>query len=84
MPTPCPYCGRQPHIERCEPWPKEAGPQPWYAGCYSGGEREHFIGTNGDTRADALKNWEQEVNRHDPQPGQTARYLQADRETGIS
>ena len=25
---PCPHCGRQPTIERCEPWPVDAGPQP--------------------------------------------------------
>ena len=58
MPTPCPICGRQPDIEICEPWPRGHGPAPWYAGCYQGGEREHFVGCNGDTRADAVKSWE--------------------------
>jgi len=62
--TPCPYCGRQPDVDKCEPWPKDAGPQPWYAHCYVSGSREHFIGVNGDTRADALKNWEIEVRDH--------------------
>lgn len=62
--SPCPYCNRQPQVEKCEPWPRDAGPQPWYVGCYQGGDREHFIGSNGDTREDAISNWEREVRDH--------------------
>lgn len=65
MLTPCPYCGRQPTIDICEPWPKSDGPQPWYVGCYRGGAREHFIGINGDTKEDAIAAWEREVAKHD-------------------
>lgn len=62
--SPCPYCKREPSVERCEPWSSADGPQPWYVGCYQGGSAEHFIGANGDTKADALKNWEREVADH--------------------
>lgn len=62
--TPCPYCNRQPSVERCEPWSRSDGPQPWYVGCYQGGSGEHFIGANGDTREDAMRNWEREVKDH--------------------
>lgn len=68
QPSPCPYCGRQPDIEPCEPWPRSAGPQPWYAGCYQAGEREHFVGCNGDSKADAIKNWEREVAKYAASP----------------
>ena len=61
MAKPCPYCGRQPDISRCEPWPAHAGPQPWYAGCYQMGEHEHFVGGNGETRAEAEHVWQAEV-----------------------
>lgn len=54
---PCPVCGRQPTIEVCAPWPKDMGPPPWYVGCYDPGRNEHFRGVNGDTRADAVKQW---------------------------
>lgn len=59
--TPCPYCGRQPLVAVCEPWPRNVGAAPWYAGCYLGGSREHFVGGNGTTRAEALATWEAEV-----------------------
>lgn len=62
--TPCPYCGRQPEVDKCAPWPRGQGPQPWYVGCYRSGEREHFIGANGDTKAEAMENWEREVRDH--------------------
>lgn len=62
--TLCPYCKRPPKVERCEPWPASSGPQPWYVGCYQPGNAEHFIGANGDTREDALRNWEREVKDH--------------------
>lgn len=55
--TPCPHCGQRPQVERCEPWPWEQGPAPWYVGCYRGGRDEHFFGVNGDTKADALRLW---------------------------
>lgn len=54
---PCPVCGSVPDVEPCEPWPKDAGPQAWYVGCYRQQPVEHFRGVNGDDRADALKNW---------------------------
>lgn len=59
--TPCPYCKRQPTVDRCEPWPAEHGPAPWYAGCYQPGEREHCVAVNGDDKADAIKQWEKTV-----------------------
>lgn len=58
---PCPHCGRDPIIETCEPWPKGLGPQPWHVGCYQGGNDEHYIGADGDTRAEAIANWDREV-----------------------
>ena len=64
MPTPCPHCGRQPKIETCEPWPRNAGSVPWYVGCYFSGTPEHFIGVNGDTKAEALEEWERETAKH--------------------
>ncbi len=54
---PCPYCKRRPHLERCEPWSEKYGAQPWYVGCYQSGDDEHFIGANGDTRDEAIRNW---------------------------
>lgn len=59
--SPCPRCGAKPDIEKCWPWPHGCGPAPWYVGCYSGGNDEHFVGVNGDTRKEALANWEIEV-----------------------
>lgn len=68
MPTPCPYCGRQPDVSRCEPWPRGFGSAPWYAGCYQSGAREHFVGGNGGTEAEAIKTWEGEVAKHAASP----------------
>jgi hypothetical protein len=58
---PCPHCGAQPSIETCEPWPAKAGPPPWHAGCYRGGSNEHYVGGNGDTKAEAIAVWNREV-----------------------
>ncbi len=55
---PCPQCGRDPVIERCEPWQKDMGPQPWHVGCYQGGSDEHYVGADGDTRDEAVANWD--------------------------
>lgn len=65
---PCPYCGRQPSVEICEPWSKTDGPQPWYAGCYQPGAREHFVGDNGVTRGEAMENWNREAEKHAASP----------------
>lgn len=59
----CPHCGSQPDVSRCEPWPRGEGPAPWYAGCYRGGSDEHFIGGNGDTRAEAEAVWTEAVRK---------------------
>lgn len=81
---PCPICGRDPVIERCEPWPKEAGPQPWHVGCYRNGVFEHYIGVNGDSRDDAIAEWDREVSRSVVRvpvgpPRQEGRAVQGDR-----
>lgn len=68
MPSRCPYCNRLPQVEKCEPWSKEDGPQPWYAGCYSTAPREHFVGGNGTSALDAVKTWEREVAKHAASP----------------
>lgn len=60
---PCPVCGSAPEVERVEPWPRSLGPAPWYVGCYRGGKSEHFIGVNGDTKAEAMGEWWREVER---------------------
>lgn len=60
----CPVCKRTPDIGLCEPWPRSAGPQPWHAGCYSTNPVEHYIGDNGDTRAEAVANWRKAVAAH--------------------
>ena len=56
-PNPCPVCGRKPDVDRCGPWPKDSGPAPWYVGCYDPGIDEHFRGVNGDTKSDAINQW---------------------------
>jgi len=58
-----PTCNRLPKIGRCEPWPKDAGPQPWYAVCYSLGPYEHAVGVNGDSHHDVMEKWNAEVTR---------------------
>lgn len=60
-PVPCPKCGADPSVEECAPWPKEYGRAPWYVGCYRGGSNEHFVGVNGDTRREAIENWNREA-----------------------
>jgi hypothetical protein len=62
---PCPVCGEVPLIERCEPWDQKSyGPPPWYVGCYKpGGGNEHFVGVNGDTRAQAERAWRVEAEK---------------------
>ena len=60
---PCPICGRDPLIERCEPWPDGLGPAPWYVGCYQGGDEEHCVAVNGDDRADAIRLWDEAVEK---------------------
>ena len=63
-PKPCPVCNRQPDVDLCDPWKKQWGPQPWYAGCYSNNPKEHYIGGNGDTRKEAIAVWEAERNKY--------------------
>jgi hypothetical protein len=58
---PCPHCGADPAIEACEPWQRTWGPRPWHVGCYKGGEHEHYIGVNGDTRSEAIAKWDRKV-----------------------
>lgn len=36
---------------------------PWYAGCYRMTPEEHFVGVNGDSRADAIREWNAEVSK---------------------
>ncbi len=60
---PCPICGRQPIVHKCEPWDSKDGPQPWHVGCYWPGENEHFVGTNADTKADCSRAWREEIER---------------------
>lgn len=55
--VPCPACGRRPEIGQCTPWPTELGLPPWYIGCYSYEPVEHFVGSNGDTYAEAVREW---------------------------
>lgn len=61
---PCPICNRPPSIHPCAPWPKEEGPAPWHAGCYGLKPDEHYIGCNGNTMADAIIGWGQEVEKY--------------------
>lgn len=60
----CPYCGKQPVLEQCEPWPSEDGPAPWYVGCYGHEPEEHFIGGNADESFEAIELWGNEVIAH--------------------
>lgn len=61
MPDHCPVCGRAPYVEECEPWPTDHGRAPWAVGCYHTLPIEHFVGVNGDTKAEALSAWAAEV-----------------------
>lgn len=62
-PERCPTCGLRPVLGLCEPWPKDAGAQPWYAICYSLRPIEHCVGVNGDSFRDAVEKWNAEVHR---------------------
>lgn len=62
-PSPCPICGRQPTVEECGPWPRHLGPAPWVVYCYQSDNREHYVGGDGDTEADAMASWEAEARR---------------------
>lgn len=62
--SPCPYCNSPPDVGPCTGWPRNMGKPPWHVGCYRSGDREHYIGVNGDTKAEALENWEREVRDH--------------------
>ena len=53
----CPHCQRHPIVERCEPWPRNLGPAPWYVGCYSQSPVEHFVGCSVDTLVEVPKAW---------------------------
>lgn len=59
--SPCPHCQRAPSAERCEPWSRKYGPQPWHVGCYRGGGNEHYIGAVGGDKNEALALWENAV-----------------------
>lgn len=59
----CPICKSRPDIGLCEPWPKDAGPQPFYACCYRMMPFEHCIAVNGGSRRDVLDRWDEESRR---------------------
>jgi len=48
-------------MDKCAPWPRDAGPQPWYACCYQREPSEHFVGVNGDTRRETMELWNLKV-----------------------
>lgn len=52
---PCPVCGKQPDVDRCHPGPG------WYANCYGLRPYEHNIGGNGETRDEAIAEYNAEV-----------------------
>jgi len=58
---PCPVCGRQPDVDECCGFPKDAGPRAWYANCYRTTPREHCVGVTGDSRLDVVRRWNVEV-----------------------
>lgn len=57
----CPICGNPPDIGLVEPWDPEVGPQPYYAYCFNYHPYEHVIITNGDSRLEVIRNWNEEV-----------------------
>ena len=61
----CPICQRHPTVERCEPWPRDLGPAPWYVGCYSQSPVEHFVGDSVDTKAEVAAAWRDAVIRQE-------------------
>jgi hypothetical protein len=62
-PKPCPVCGCKPSIDDCGPWPAGNGKVPWHVGCYKMIPTEHYVGVNGDTAAEAVANWNIEVEK---------------------
>lgn len=60
---PCPICGSEPHIDRCEPWPRDAGPVAWHAVCYRITPTEHCVGVNAETEAEVIRDWNAEVDK---------------------
>lgn len=59
----CPVCSSDPYVEQVESWPGRLGAAPWAVGCYKMIPTEHFVGVNGDTKEQALSNWEYEVKK---------------------
>lgn len=59
----CPICGGSPYVEEVEPWNTKNGPAPWAAGCYRMVPFEHFVGVNGDTERDAIREWNTEAGK---------------------
>lgn len=57
----CPICGDRPDVGECGPATKETGPLGWYAGCYKPSGPEHCVMANGDTRSQAIINYNAEV-----------------------
>ncbi len=66
--APCPVCGRAPDIGRCGPWPKKYGPAPWYAACFSMYPREHYMGAGGNSRSEAIDEWNERAAASAPAP----------------
>lgn len=62
-PIPCSVCGSQPDIGKCEPWPRDYGPQPWYAICYRE-DPSHCVGDNGASQREAMENWNRTASSH--------------------
>lgn len=60
----CPICKSRPDIGLCEPWPQDAGPQPFYACCYRMIPFEHCIAVNGGSHRDVLERWDEESRRY--------------------
>lgn len=60
----CPVCGSRPDIGVCDDWPKDSGPAPWYANCYSTQPIEHCVGGNGDNHRDAVDVWNRAVRNY--------------------
>jgi hypothetical protein len=65
----CPVCGARPDISKCDGWPKDCGPAPWSAVCYSTRPIEHCIGGNGDNQREAMEVWNADVKRYEMSHG---------------
>ena len=62
----CPVCGRKPDIDVVTGWPRDRkafGKPPWYADCFAFGNDEHCVGASGDTKQEAIRNWNAQVSR---------------------